>query len=120
MALSILTMTSFRSVIELWMTLTWSVSSASFASVSESFASLAWTLLPASINSLFSLARSSASAAKSWARPCSLARLDWSFCSVWSSFCLASSRERSSSASANNGRAHTRPTTSSADRNRLS
>ena len=76
MALSILTMASLRSVIEFWMTLTCSVNSASFASVSESFASLACTLLPASISSLFSFARSSASAARSLLNPSALARLD--------------------------------------------
>jgi len=98
------------------MTFTWSVSSASLLSVSESFASLACTRLPASISSPFSLARSSAKAAKSWAMPCSLAWFDCSCCSVSLSRCLASSRERSSSASASHGNAQTRPTSSSADR----
>ena len=99
------------------MTFTWSVNSASLVSVSESFASLACTLFPASISSLFSFARSSASVAISWVSPCSLARLDCSCCSVSLRRFFASSRERSSSASASHGKMQTRPTRSRADRN---
>src|SRR6185437_10214304 len=99
------------------MTFTWSVNCASLASVSESLASLACTLFPASISSLFSLARSSASVAMSWVSPCSLARFDCSCCSVSLRRFLASSRERSSCASASHGKVQTRPTRSRADRN---